>query len=106
LQLAPGFGQAGPRLGDVWAGLPPQPFGNLGPFSAGPQHAGPLQPQGVLGGMLGGPLGGALGNLIGGALGNADAGRAIGSTLGGLGGTVLPFQAGGPVGYGYGYGYR
>jgi hypothetical protein len=67
------------------------------PFEAGPQMMQPqaYAPQGFFGGLGGSVLGG----VIGGALGN----RNLGSTIGGIAGSFLPFQAG-PMANGYAQG--
>ena len=51
-----------------------------------------LAPQGLLGGVLGGSLGGLAGKELGGLFGNANWGNQLGQTLGGIGGSLLPFQ--------------
>jgi len=62
-------------------GLGPIGAGSLPPFS--PAN---FAPQGILGSLLGSAAGGILGNLAG--------HKSLGRTIGGIGGSFLPFQAG------------
>lgn len=90
-QLGTGIGTIGSEVGRL---LPfeaaPTAYSNpLQPLAAVPQA---YAPQGVIGGLLGGPLGGALGGALGGLFGNRSLGEQIGSGIGGIGGTLLPFS--------------
>jgi len=72
----------------------------VNPLAVGYPVDGQLVPQGFLGGLLGGPLGGWAGGALGGLLGNPGLGRQIGSTLGGIGGSFLPFSVDPGVAFG------
>jgi hypothetical protein len=87
--------QVGQQLGGIAGQL-----GSLLPFGTDPAAAAyaqaqrtqaQLSPQGLLGGLLGGPLGGWIGSGIGSVLHNQNLGRQIGSTVGTIGGGLLPF---------------
>src|SRR5471030_1838657 len=73
--------------------LAPQLPNQMAQQLAQQQLAQGLAPQGYFGSLIGAPLGGLIGRGIGGLLGNSNLGNQIGQIAGGIGGSILPFNA-------------